>query len=96
EVINNSKIVHKYNQEIDRESAYELLNNKIESSILAAEKAKREAEFQKEREKFEKEKAKQTAKTTTRRSTAKDPLVKVLTSATFMRAVFGVLGKIMK
>jgi len=96
EVINNSKIVHKYNQEIDRESAYELLNNKIESSILAAEKAKREAEFQKEREKFEKEKAKQTAKTTTRRSTAQDPLVKVLTSATFMRAVFGVLGKIMK
>ena len=97
EVISNSKIVHKYNQEIDRESAYELLNNKIESSILAAEKAKREDEFQKEREKFEKEKAKQATKTTsTRRSTAQDPLVKVLTSATFMRAVFGVLGKILK
>ncbi|WP_445747132.1 helicase HerA-like domain-containing protein [Polaribacter sp.] len=97
EVINNSKIIHKYNQEIDRESAYELLNNKIESSILAAEKAKREEEFQKEREKFEKEKAKQASKpTTTRRSTAQDPLVKVLTSATFVRAVFGVLGKLMK
>lgn len=96
EVINNSKIIHKYNQEIDRESAYELLNNKIESSILAAEKAKREEEFQKEREKFEKEKAKQASKPTTRRSTAQDPLVKVLTSATFVRAVFGVLGKLMK
>ena len=96
EVIGNSRIYHKYNQEIDRESAYELLNNKIESSILAAEKAKREEEFQKEREKFEKEKAKQTSKPTTRRSTAQDPLVKVLTSATFVRAVFGVLGKLMK
>ncbi|MDP5093199.1 MAG: DUF853 domain-containing protein [Polaribacter sp.] len=97
EVISNSKIYKKYNQEIDRESAYELLNNKIESSILAAEKAKREDEFQKEREKFEKEKAKQATKSTsTRRSTAQDPLVKVLTSATFMRAVFGVLGKILK
>lgn len=96
EVIGNSRIYHKYNQEIDRESAYELLNNKIESSILAAEKAKREEEFKKEREKFEKEKAKQTSKPTTRRSTAQDPLVKVLTSATFVRAVFGVLGKLMK
>jgi uncharacterized protein len=96
EVINNSKIIHKYNQKIDRESAYELLNNKIESSILAAEKAKREEEFDKEREKFETEKAKQVTKTTTRRSTAQDPFVKVLTSATFIRAVFGVLGKLMK
>lgn len=96
EVISNSKIAQKYNQEIDRESAYELLNNKIESSILAAEKAKKEAEFQKEREKFEKEKAKYATKTTTRRSRAQDPVVKVLTSATFIRSVFGVLGKFMK
>jgi hypothetical protein len=97
DVISNSKIAQKYNQEIDRESAYELLNNKIESSILADEKAKREEEFQKEREKFEKEKTKQASRTTsTRKSTAQDPIVKVLTSATFMRAVFGVLNKLMK
>lgn len=56
EVINSSQIYHKYNQVIDRESAYEILNNKIESITLADEKAKREDEFQKEREKFEKEK----------------------------------------
>lgn len=56
EVINSSQIYHKYNQVIDRESAYEILNNKIESITLADEKAKREYEFQKEREKFEKEK----------------------------------------
>lgn len=97
QVINSSKIYHKYNQVIDRESAYEILNNKIESSILVAKKVKREEEFQKEREKFEKEKAKSIPKaTTTRRSSAQDPIVKVLTSATFMRAVFGVLGKLLK
>ncbi|MBG7613316.1 DUF853 family protein [Polaribacter sp. BAL334] len=96
EVIQNSRIYHKYNQEIDRESAYELLNNKIESSNLAAEKLKREEEIQKEREKFEKERTTQTRRTTSRRSTAQDPIVKVLTSATFMRAVFGVLTKLMK
>jgi hypothetical protein len=74
-----------------------LLNNKIESSNLAAEKLKREEEIQKEREKFEKEKTIQTRRTTSRRSTAQAPIVKVLTSATFMRAaVFGVLTKIMK
>lgn len=73
-----------------------MLNNKIESSNLAAEKLKREEEIQKEREKFEKEKTIQTRRTTSRRSTAQAPIVKVLTSATFMRAVFGVLTKIMK
>lgn len=98
EVIDNSRIYHKYHQEIDRESACELLNNKIESSILADEKAKKEAELQKEREKLAREKEKQATRSSSsrRRSTAQDPLVKVLTSATFMRAVFGVLKKIIK
>lgn len=81
-VINNSVLVKKYNEDIDRESAYEILNEKIE-------KAEKEAE---------KEKAKPRArKTSSRRtSTRQNPIIKVLTSATFIRGVLGVLKKIMR
>ncbi|WP_435623201.1 helicase HerA-like domain-containing protein [Flagellimonas sp.] len=83
EAIGKSKLVKKYNEEIDRESAYEVLNEKIE-------KAEKEAEKEKER------------KTTTRRtssrsrSTRMNPVVKVLTSATFIRGVLGVLKKVIR
>ncbi|WP_127024056.1 helicase HerA-like domain-containing protein [Flagellimonas beolgyonensis] len=85
EVLNQSKLIKKYNEEIDRESAYEILNAKME-------RAEREAE--KEREK---EKSTSTRRTTTsRRSTRMNPVVKVLTSATFIRGVMGVLKKVMR
>ena len=83
-----SKLVKKYNEEIDRESAYEILNKKIEEAN------KKAAE----------EDAKEETKTTTRRK-ASEPstatvvgksVVKVITSATFIRGVFGVLTKIFK
>ncbi len=85
EVLDQSKLIKKYNEEIDRESAYEILNAKME-------RAEKEAE--KEREK---EKSTSTRRTTTsRRSTRMNPVIKVLTSATFIRGVMGVLKKVMR
>lgn len=99
-VINNSRLFYKYNENLDRESAYELLNRKINNINKAQEKAIKDAENQKENERLAKEKAKevrsQSRGSTRRRSTAQDPLVKVLTSATFIRAVFGILKKVIK
>ncbi|MEL0652422.1 helicase HerA-like domain-containing protein [Algibacter sp. TI.3.09] len=86
-----SKMVKKYNETIDRESAYEMLNEKIKEAEAdeAKEKAKKEQEALK--------KAESKRKTTTRRkSTAMNPIIKVLTSATFIRSVFGILTKVLK
>ncbi|MFT7442448.1 MAG: hypothetical protein ACI9Q3_000820, partial [Maribacter sp.] len=91
-VIDNSKLIHKYNQELDRESAYEMLNSKIEKINLAKEKAIREEEDQKEIERNQKS----SSRSYTVRSTRQNPIVKVLTSATFIRAFFGILKKVMK
>ncbi|SDQ50309.1 helicase HerA-like domain-containing protein [Flagellimonas zhangzhouensis] len=83
DVLDASKLIKKYNEEIDRESAYEILNEKIE-------KAEKEAEKEKE--------TKQPSRrsTSTRRSTRMNPVVKVLTSATFIRGVLGVLKKVIR
>lgn len=80
-VIKKSKLVKKYGKVIDRESAYEILNEKIENAekIAAKEKAKPKAR-----------------KTSSRRSTRQNPIIKVLTSATFIRGVLGVLKKILR
>ncbi|MCL6272501.1 DUF853 domain-containing protein [Muricauda sp. 2012CJ35-5] len=84
EAIASSKLVKKYNEDIDRESAYEILNEKIE-------KAQKEAEKEEE-----KKSTSSRRKTTTRRSTRMNPVVKVLTSATFIRGVLGVLKKVIR
>ncbi|NJB37307.1 helicase HerA-like domain-containing protein [Croceivirga sp. JEA036] len=83
EAISASKLTKKYNEVIDRESAYEILNEKIA-------KAEEEAEKEKER--------KTTSRRTTSRrsSTRMNPVVKVLTSATFIRGVLGVLKKVIR
>ncbi|TDQ29048.1 hypothetical protein CLV82_2497 [Zeaxanthinibacter enoshimensis] len=88
EVIDNSKLVKKYNETIDRESAYELLNEKIEL-------AEKEAEKEAEQEASEKKRQSRSG-TSRRRSTRQDPIVKVLTSATFIRGVLGVLKKVIR
>ena len=86
QLLDDSKLVLKYNETIDRESAYEMLTAKIEKAETL--KAKEDA-------KLEKEKAAKKSRTTTRRrSTAQNPVIKVLTSATFIRAVFGILKKV--
>ncbi|MBN8620269.1 MAG: DUF853 family protein [Anaerolineae bacterium] len=47
-VVNRSTIRTKYNEVLDRESAYEILNKKIEAAQKAAEEAKAEKEAEKE------------------------------------------------
>lgn len=92
-LLSKSKLVKKYNETIDRESAYEMLNEKIEKA--EAEEAKEKA--RQEKEALQKAESKQPTKTSSRRrSTAMNPVVKVLTSATFIRSVFGILTKVLK
>ena len=83
EVISSSYIYKKYNEEIDRESAYEILNEKIEKIHK-----KEEKEIEK------KAKAKKSKKVASRKSTRMNPILKVLTSATFIRGVFQVLRRL--
>ena len=85
--------MRKYILSIDRVSAYEILNDKIKAiEKQAAEKAARE-ELQKEKIGQVK---KTTRKSSGRRRTATSPVVKVLTSATFIRGVMGILSKAIK
>jgi DNA helicase HerA-like ATPase len=86
EINNKSKLVRKYAEEIDRESAYELLTKKIEDAVQQAE-AQAEEENQTE--------AKKSSEPSTGSVIGKS-VVKVVTSATFIRGVFGVLSKLFK
>ena len=86
-LVDDSKLVRKYNEEIDRESAYELLNKKIEIADLeeAKEKAKQERDA--------------TSRTSSRSRSSRSrqsTLVKTLTSPTVIRSVLGILGKMMR
>ncbi|QOG03589.1 helicase HerA-like domain-containing protein [Flavobacterium sp. MDT1-60] len=84
EINNKSKLVKKYNEEIDRESAYELLNKKIADATQAA--AEQEEQAPTKASKSEPSTASVVGKS----------VLKVVTSATFIRGVFGVLSKIFK
>ncbi|WP_445711008.1 helicase HerA-like domain-containing protein [Flavobacterium sp.] len=88
--IAKSKLAKKYNEVIDRESAYEILNKKIEEAqeIAAKEEAKKEKE--KEAKKSSSSRSSSTSNTITK------GVVKVLTSATFIRGAMGVLMKMFK
>ncbi len=86
EVIDNSKLIQKYNETIDRESAYEILNEKIEKAEAKARKDEEE----------EKATTRTTSSRSRRSSSRQNPVVKVLTSATFIRGVLGILRKAMK
>ncbi|GAL90838.1 hypothetical protein JCM19538_896 [Jejuia pallidilutea] len=91
-LLSKSKLAKKYNETIDRESAYELLNEKIKKA--EAEEAKDKA--RQEKEALKKAESKRKTTTTRRKSTRMHPVVKVLTSATFIRSVFGILTKVMR
>ncbi|MBA0884145.1 helicase HerA-like domain-containing protein [Flavobacterium undicola] len=86
EINNKSKLVKKYSENIDRESAYEMLNKKI--TVIEEENAKEEE-----------------SKATQSRTSNQEPsttevvgksVLKVLTSATFIRGAFGILSKFLK
>ncbi|AOW19285.1 helicase HerA-like domain-containing protein [Urechidicola croceus] len=85
EQIESSKIAKKYNEIIDRDSAYEILNGKIER-IIEKEKKEEEAKIV----------AKAKRSSSTRKSTRMNPVLKVVTSATFIRGVLGILKRVMK
>lgn len=86
ETINSkSKLVKKYSEEIDRESAYEILNKKIEEANQV--NAKQEEQQASER---------QSKSEPSTASVVGKSVLKVVTSATFIRGVFGVLTKIFK
>ncbi len=93
-LLSKSKLAKKYNETIDRESAYELLNEKIKKA--EAEEAKEKARKEKEALKKAESKRKTATTRTRRKSTRMNPVVKVLTSATFIRSVFGILTKVMR
>ncbi|GAA4274290.1 helicase HerA-like domain-containing protein [Aquimarina gracilis] len=90
-LLKKSKLSSKYNEEIDEESAYELLNEKIEKA--QAEEAK--AAAKKEREKLKKTSSSSRSRSR-RTSTTEKAVIKVLTSATFIRGALGVLNKLLK
>lgn len=84
EINNKSKLVKKYSELIDRESAYEMLNKKIAVA---------------EQDVTEQEEEKADKKENKGPSTADvvgKSVLKVLTSATFIRGAFGVLSKMFK
>lgn len=83
QLVRASSLIPKYSEDIDRESAYEMLNQKIERLHQLEQEEKEEAESQASRSRNS-------------RSTKTDPIVKVLTSATFIRGVFGILRKVIK
>ena len=87
----SSVLVQKYSQVIDRESAYEILSGKVtaiqkEKERVGGEERGRKGDWE--------QKPKRT--TSRRTPTPQDQMIKVLTSATFMRGVFGILKKVMK
>ena len=84
EINGKSKLVRKYAEEIDRESAYEILTKKIEE---ATQQAEAEAENQVEEKK---------SSEPSTASVIGKSVVKVVTSASFIRGIFGVLSKIFR
>jgi uncharacterized protein len=85
----SSVLVQKYGQTVDRDSAYEILSRKVTE-------VKAEAEVK--RNEGEKPMYHEAPRVTGGRSvkTPQEQMVKVLTSATFIRGVFGILKKVMK
>jgi DNA helicase HerA-like ATPase len=81
EINSKSKLVKKYQEIIDRESAYEMLNKKIESANVQVE--------------ADKEKEQDTTEPSTASVVTKSVL-KVVTSASFIRGAFGILSKMFK
>jgi DNA helicase HerA-like ATPase len=81
EINSKSKLVEKYSEEIDRESAYEILIKKIEDA--SAEIA-------------EKEEEKKASKEPSTASVVGKSVLRVVTSASFIRGAFSVLMKVLK
>jgi len=86
DLIAKSKLSSKYNITIDRESAYEILDQKI----LRAEKEEAQEKARDEREVVKRSSSRRSSRTT------QNPVIKVLTSASFIRGVMSILNKTFK
>ena len=84
DLIEHSKLYYKYDESIDRESAYEILNEKIE-----------QINEDEEVESKKKEASKRTSSSKRRTSTRMNPILKVVTSATFIRGILGILKRVL-
>ncbi len=88
-----SDLVRKYSEVIDRESAFEILTGKIEA-------VQKQAEDDAARKEREKERwgggGRSTSGSSRRGGVLRNPVVKVLTSATFIRGVLGIMKKVLK
>lgn len=89
EINNKSKLVKKYSEVIDRESAYEMLNKKI--AAIEEEAAQKENQKQQSKPRRKNSKPEPTTSEVIGKS-----VLKVLTSATFIRGAFGILSKVLK
>lgn len=83
DLIKNSRLYYKYNDTIDRESAYEILTDKIEKINKKEAVEERKKEIQKA-----------TKPSSRTRNTRMNPILKVVTSATFIRGVLGILKRV--
>jgi DNA helicase HerA-like ATPase len=86
EINANSRLVKKYSEIIDRDSAYEMLNKKIEAVEQQAQAEEQQQVEAKAEQKSASEPMSQTTKS----------VIKVLTSATFIRGAFGILTKLFR
>jgi uncharacterized protein len=96
---NSSDLVRKYSQIIDPESAYEILSRKVSDSQKVNADETEQKEWEKGRKGEGEIRQTRTSSGTTYGRSVKSPqdeIVKVLTSATFIRGVFGILKKVMK
>lgn len=98
-IVTGSKLVNKYNSEVDRESAYELLNDKLAAAEEAAEKAELERKEAEIREKEEQIRRKEEERESRSTRSGKSTFERIATSSTantivreVTRGILGVLG----
>ena len=85
EINSKSKLVKKYSEELDRESAYEILNKKIEEANKQAEETSQESAPEEEK-----------SNEPSTASVVGKSVLKVVTSASFIRGAFGILMKMFR
>jgi len=87
----SSDLVRKYKEEIDRESAYEILGGKVTTPARKDTERRRMGDGE-----MQTPVAPRSKTTTAHQKSELDPVIKVLTSATFIRGVFGILSKTLR
>ena len=99
EIVSSSKLVNKYNTEMDRESAYELLNEKLAEAEEAAEKAELQRKEAELKEKEDGLRRKQEERESRTQRSQKSTFERVATSSVgttivreVTRGILGVLG----